>query len=41
MGPSDIAAAAELKESVVKVRLGGMVADNEVVKTSRGLYAHP
>ena len=41
MGPSDIAAAAELKESVVKVRLGNMVADGEVIKTQRGLYAHP
>ncbi len=41
MGPSDIAAAAELKESVVKVRLGAMVMDGEVVKTSRGLYQHP
>ena len=41
LGPSDIAAAAELKESTVKVRLGNMVADSEVIKTSRGLYAHP
>ena len=41
MGPSDIAAAADLKEQVVKVRLGHMVVDGEVTKTSRGLYAHP
>ena len=41
MGPSDIASVAELKETVVKVRLGNMVADGEVMKTSRGLYAHP
>ena len=41
MGPSDIAAAAELKETVVKVRLGDMVTVGEVIKTGRGLYAHP
>jgi hypothetical protein len=37
----DIAAATELKESVVKVQLGRMVAGSEVVKTKRGEYAHP
>ncbi len=41
MGPADIAGAAQLKEPVVKVRLGDMVADGEVVKVGRGLYQHP
>jgi len=41
MLPSDIAVAAELKESVVRVRLGNMVRDGEVTKPGRGLYAHP
>jgi hypothetical protein len=41
LGPSDIAAGAELKESVVKVQLGRMLTDGEVIKTSRGNYAHP
>jgi len=41
LGPSDIAAAADLKETVVKVQLGKMLVAGEVIKTSRGLYAHP
>ena len=41
MGPSDIAAAAGLKDSVVKVQLGRMLAANEVIKTRHGEYAHP
>ena len=41
MGPSDIAAAVGLKDDAVKKRLGAMLGDNEVIKTSRGEYAHP
>jgi len=41
MGPSDIAAAADLKENVVKQRLHFMVPDGEVVRVGRGLYHHP
>jgi hypothetical protein len=41
MGPSDIAGATGLKPEVVKVRLGGMLADGEVIKTSRGEYSAP
>lgn len=41
LGPSDIAAAADLKETVVKVQLGRMLTDGEVLKTSRGSYSHP
>src|SRR5262245_825154 len=41
MGPSDIAAAAGLKEDVVKVQLGKMLAAGEVIKSNRGEYAHP
>src|SRR5262249_3558729 len=41
MGPSDIAGATGLKESVVKVQLGRMLADGEVLKTERGSYSAP
>ena len=41
MGPSDIAAAIEMKVDAVKQRLGAMLADNEVMKTSHGEYSHP
>lgn len=41
MGPSDIAVAADLKESVVKQRLFHMLPQGEVVKVGRGLYHHP
>jgi RecA-family ATPase len=41
MSPSEIAAAAGLKEEVVRVQLGRMLAQNEVLKSGRGEYAHP
>ena len=41
MGPSDIAGAADLKETVVKTQLGKMVRDGEVLKAAHGLYIHP
>jgi hypothetical protein len=41
LGPSAIAAAADLKETVVKVQLGKMLVAGEVIKAGRGLYAHP
>jgi AAA domain len=41
MGPSDIARATGLKETVVKSRLGDMLAAGEVVKTGRGSYSAP
>jgi hypothetical protein len=41
IGPSDIAAAAGLKENVVKQRLFNMVQKGDVRKCGRGLYAHP
>ena len=39
MGPSDIAAAADLKEGVVKQRLIGLVTKGDVLKKNRGQYA--
>jgi len=39
--PSEIAAATDLKDSVVKVCLGRMVTDGEVIKCKRREYAHP
>lgn len=41
LGPSEIAGAAGLKETVAKVQLGRMVAENEVIKAGYGSYAHP
>jgi hypothetical protein len=41
MGPSDIAGAADLKETIVKTQLGKMVRDGEVLKVAHGLYLHP
>ncbi|MGE3513871.1 MAG: AAA family ATPase [Hyphomicrobium sp.] len=41
MGPREIAEATGLQESVVKVRLGDMVRDTEVIKRGRGHYHHP
>jgi RecA-family ATPase len=40
MGPSDIAAATDIKEPNVKMALGRMLADGEVIKSARGDYAH-
>ena len=40
MGPSDIAGASGLGLELVKVQLGRMVAAGEVLKHSRGFYAH-
>ena len=41
MGPSDIAAAAEMKVENVKMMLHRMVAAGEVEKVGRGQYVHP
>lgn len=41
MGPSEVAAAAGLKEDVVKSQLGKMFAQSEVLKSGRGEYAYP
>ena len=41
LGPRDIAEAAGLTPEVVKVRLGDMVRDGEVLKQGHGKYVHP
>jgi hypothetical protein len=41
LGPSEIAAAAGLKENAVKQRLINLVSNGDVQKRGRGLYAHP
>jgi hypothetical protein len=41
MGPREIAEATGLPETVVKVRLGDMLRDGEVLKRGHGRYVHP